>query len=259
MHFSYDGVTPVLRGLSCEIAAGRTTALVGATGSGKTTLVSSADALLRPDRAGGSRSAASTSPRSRGRICAARMAVVEQDVFLFSGTVEENIRLWETGRSRPSGWSAAIRAESRGSPDRPAAGQGLQSPVAERGARFSTGERQLLAFARALAFDPAILILDEATASVDSETEALIQDALRVLLGEPDRDRHRAPALDRAPARTGSSCCTTGGSPRAGRHDELLAAGGIYARLYRLQLEGEATRARLASRPQAAASPVSIS
>jgi ABC-type multidrug transport system fused ATPase/permease subunit len=116
--------------------------------------------------------------------------------------------------------------------------RGLESLITERGSNLSSGERQLLAFARALAFDPAILILDEATASVDSETEALIQDALQALL----KDRtavviaHRLSTIRNADQiivlHRGTIC-------QRGTHEELLASGGIYAYLYRLQFQGQ--------------------
>lgn len=238
VHFSYDGVTPVLNGLSCAMPGGSTTAVVGATGSGKTTMASLLTRFYDPT---GGRitidgTDIATVPRRELRRA---MAVVEQDVFLFSGTVEENIRLWEPGISseRLEQAIAASHADHliRRLPD------GVRSPVAERGASFSTGERQLIAFARALAFDPQILILDEATASIDSETEALIQDALRALLANRTAIviAHRLSTVRQADA---ILVLHHGRIAERGTHEELLAAGGIYARLYRLQLQGEATR-----------------
>jgi ATP-binding cassette subfamily B protein len=235
VHFSYDGRTPVLSGLACEMPAGSTTAIVGATGSGKTTMASLLTRFYDPT--GGRITIGGTDittvPRRELRRA---MAVVEQDVFLFSGMVEENIRLWAPGIA-PERLARAIDASHadhliRRLPD------GLRSPVAERGASFSTGERQLIAFARALAFDPEILILDEATASIDSETEALIQDALRVLLENRTAIviAHRLSTVRRADR---ILVLHHGRIAEHGRHDELLAAGGIYARLYRLQLQGE--------------------
>jgi ABC-type multidrug transport system fused ATPase/permease subunit len=164
------------------------------------------------------------------------MAVVQQDVFLFSGTLAENIRLWEESITDEQVASAARASRAdrllRRLP------QGLYSPVAERGAGFSTGERQLIAFARALAFDPQILILDEATASIDSETEMLLQAALRELLAGRTSIviAHRLSTVRRAEQ---ILVAHQGRIAERGTHEELLARGGLYSRLYCLQFEGQ--------------------
>ena len=235
--FSYDGETPVLQDLTLDFPAGKTTAIVGATGGGKSTLVDLLSRFYEPtigqitigDIDIG------TIPR---RALRGAMARVEQEVYLFAGTIEENIRLWSEDTSEEA-LEAAI-ATSHADHLIRRLPEGRQSAVAERGASFSTGERQLLAFARALVFDPDILILDEATASIDSETEALIQDALRALL----RDRtaiviaHRLSTIRHADQiivlHRGRLC-------EKGTHAELLAAGGMYARLYELQFKNGGT------------------
>jgi ATP-binding cassette subfamily B multidrug efflux pump len=231
VHFTYDGKTPVLDGVTVGIPAGKTTALVGATGSGKTTMAALLARFYEPTH--GRITIGGEDIRGIPRLTLRRaMAVVEQDVFLFSGTIEENLRLWDE-RVSPEQLAVAVQASHIEHLIEQLPG-GLASPVAERGASFSTGERQLLAFARALAFDPDILVLDEATASVDSETEGLIQDALRALLTRRTAIviAHRLSTVRNADQ---ILVVHHGRIAESGRHDELIAAEGLYARLYRLQ------------------------
>ena len=229
--FSYDGKTPVLRDVTLEFPAGTTTAIVGATGAGKTTLVDLMSRFYDPTNGSIFLGGVEIRDIPVG-ILRQHIAKVEQDIFLFSGTVEENITLFDAGLSSTRVADAvktthADRLIGRFS-------DGMNHEVTERGSTFSTGERQLIGFSRALAFDRPILVLDEATASIDSETEALIQDALLNLL----KDRtavviaHRLSTIRRADKiivfHHGRVC-------QEGTHEELLERGGIYARLYRLQ------------------------
>ena len=123
-------------------------------------------------------------------------SLVLQDVHLFSGTIADNIRLGNAGDRPTTACGARRGAVHADRVHRPAAAAATTAPVAERGATLSVGQKQLLSFARALAFDPRVLVLDEATSSVDTETELLIRDALHVLMAGPHDDRHRAPAVD---------------------------------------------------------------
>jgi ATP-binding cassette subfamily B protein len=207
---------------------------VGSTGAGKTTLVSLLTRLYEPAAGritiGGVDIA--TLPRAELRRA---LAVVEQDVFLFSGTVEENIRLWEPGIPEAR-LAEAIRASHADHLIRRLP-EGRRSPVAERGASFSTGERQLLAFARALAFDPAILILDEATSSVDTRTEVLIQKAMAALMKGRTSFviAHRLSTIREAET---ILVMNHGRIIETGNHRELLARGRFYAELYNSQFTG---------------------
>ena len=130
-----------------------------------------------------------------------------------------------------------------------AAAAGLRQPVAERGATLSVGQKQLLSFARALAFDPRVLVLDEATSSVDTETELLIRDALHVLMAGARRSPSPT-ACRRSRTWTRSSCCTRASCASPGTHQELLALAGVYYRLYQLQYKDQdaAPRPRRRSR-----------
>ncbi|MBK9388163.1 MAG: ABC transporter ATP-binding protein [Planctomycetes bacterium] len=229
--FSYDGVTPVLRGIDFAAAPGERIALVGATGAGKSTVISLLARFY--DAQSGRITVDGQDVRDYDpRELRARIAVVPQDVFLFAGTIEENISLGREGidHARVVRAAEAVLA-SRFIERLPG---GYSAPVAERGATFSTGQRQLLAFARALAGDPDLIVLDEATAHIDTETEDWIQEGLKHLL----EGRTAVVIAHRLSTITSSDRILVfhhGEIREIGTHAELLAKNGIYARLYRLQ------------------------
>jgi ABC-type multidrug transport system fused ATPase/permease subunit len=230
--FAYAGEEYVLRDVSFTVEPGQRVGIVGATGAGKTTVIS---LLLR------------FYDVSRGRILIdgvdirempleslrSLFSLVLQDVQLFSGTIASNVRL---GAAIPDG---AVRDAVRAvKADRfidrlPA---GLDSPVGERGANLSVGQKQLLSFARALAFDPRILILDEATSSVDTETEMLIREALKVLMSGRTTIAvaHRLSTIQDMDL---ILVFHKGELRESGTHQQLLARRGIYYRLYQLQYQ----------------------
>jgi ATP-binding cassette, subfamily B, multidrug efflux pump len=229
--FAYHDEEWVLKDVSFAVQPGQSVALVGHTGSGKTTIT---NLLMR------------FYDVQKGRILLdgvdvrdwdlqslrENFAVVLQDIFLFTGTVESNIRL---GREDISDervqWAATeVRADNfiQRLP------QSYQSEVRERGAGLSVGQKQLISFARALAFDPALLILDEATSSIDTETEQLIQEAIARVM----RNRtsvivaHRLSTIQRADT---IIVMHHGEIREQGSHQELLSQQGLYWKLYKLQ------------------------
>ncbi|MFA5137763.1 MAG: ABC transporter ATP-binding protein [Elusimicrobiota bacterium] len=228
--FSYDGRTPVLRDVSFRVRPGERVAIVGYTGAGKTSVLSLLLRLYDADSGRVLVDGADVRDHDPGEL-RRRFGMVFQDVFLFSGTVEENLRL---GEDMPlDSLERAVRLVNA-EPVIARLPKGLSSKVHERGMSLSVGERQLLSFARALAADPPILVLDEATSSVDSETEGRIQEALsRVLAGRTAvivahrlstvRLADRILVLHRGELR------------EQGTHEELLRLGGLYEKLYRLQ------------------------
>jgi ATP-binding cassette subfamily B multidrug efflux pump len=235
--FAYSGEDYVLKDVSFEVQAGQRVGVVGATGAGKSTII---NLLMR------------FYDVSRGRILVdgvdvrdmdlaglrERFSLVLQDVQLFSGTIASNIRLGSAIHDADVR-RAAEAVHAAGFIDR--LPKGIESEVGERGASLSVGQKQLLSFARALAFDPRILILDEATSSVDTDTELLIRDALKVLMAgrttiavahrlSTIQDMDRILVFHKGELR------------ESGAHQDLLAQRGIYYRLYQLQYkEQEAT------------------
>ncbi len=231
--FSYLPGEPVLKQVSFRVRPGETLAVVGHTGAGKSTL---ANLLLRfYDVDSGAVRVDGVDVRQWSLPLLRRsIGLVLQDVFLFSGTVAGNIRLGEPaideGRLR---WAAG---EVHALPFIERLPDGLATAVRERGAGLSVGQKQLIAFARALAFDPAVLILDEATSSIDTETERAIQQALdRLLRGRTSVViAHRLSTIQRADR---ILVMHKGEVRELGTHQELLALRGIYYRLYLLQYQ----------------------
>src|ERR1041385_1917873 len=243
--FAYKDEDWVLKDVSFTVEPGQSIALVGHTGSGKTTIT---NLLMR------------FYDIQRGRILLdgvdlrdwdlkslrENFAVVLQEVFLFSGTVDGNIRLGREDITEDRvRWAAReVHADSFISRLK----EGYEAEVRERGAGLSVGQKQLISFARALAFDPAILILDEATSSIDTETEQLIQAAIERVM----RDRtsivvaHRLSTVQRADQ---ILVLHHGELREQGTHQQLLAQRGLYWRLYKLQYADDSRRDALGDAP----------
>ncbi len=236
--FAYEPGEPVLRGISFDAPAGTTTALVGASGSGKSTLVSLVMAFNQPatgrilidDRELGT---------LRLREYRSHLGIVLQDNFLFDGTVLENIRFARPDATEEEARAAATIAHCDEFIAR--FEQGYQTVVGERGVKLSGGQRQRVAIARAILADPAILILDEATSSLDSESEALIQDGLaRLRAGRTTFViAHRLSTIVSADQ---ILVLEAGEIVERGSHQTLLATGGRYRALYDRQYRQGADR-----------------
>ncbi len=231
--FAYSGDEHVLADISFSISKGESVALVGLTGAGKTSIISLLARFYEP---------------SRGQIMIdgydvrqlnlkqwrSKISLVSQEPFLFSGDILSNIRLGREDISPACVEQAAREVNAHQFISQ--LPKGYYEPIQERGANLSAGQRQLITFARALVFDPQLLILDEATSSVDSQTEALIQDALEKLL----RGRtsiviaHRLSTIQRA---NKIIVLDKGKIVEQGSHQELLTRQGIYYWLHQLQFK----------------------
>ncbi|MEK7467564.1 MAG: ABC transporter ATP-binding protein [Planctomycetota bacterium] len=231
--FAYDVGNDVLHDITLRVKPGEMVALVGPTGSGKTSIV---NLLCRfwDVRLGKVLVDGHDVRHVAQRDLRRRIAIVLQDVFLFTGTVAENIAMGDRTMSRER-IEAAARAVHADTFIRSLPGA-YDARVSERGSTFSAGQRQLIAFARAWAADPRIIILDEATSNIDTETELLIQDAMRTLLAGRTSIviAHRLSTIQRADRIV---VLHHGKIIEQGKHGELVAAKGMYAKLHELQFE----------------------
>jgi ATP-binding cassette, subfamily B, multidrug efflux pump len=229
--FAYDRDDWVLRDCSFRVAPGERVAIVGATGEGKTTC---ARLLNRSYDVRQGRVLVDGVDVREWDLASLRrhVGIIFQDSVLFAGTIEENLRLGADGAVSPADLARAIETSRAGFvTDLP---RGLGELLGERGANVSHGQRQLLAIARALVYNPAVLVLDEATSSVDPESEALIRQAMTGLLAGRTSITiaHR---LSTVHAADRILVLHRGRVHEDGTHTELLRLGGLYARLYELQ------------------------
>jgi len=229
--FAYNEPEWVLKNVSFRVNRGERVALVGHTGAGKTTVTALLLRFYEPQK--GEIMVNGVDIRNYTQASLRRMfAIVQQDFFLFTGTVGQNISLSDPAISDETIRESAVRVQADRFISR--LPEGYASVVRERGAGFSVGEKQLLSFARALAFDPPVLILDEATSSIDTETERLIQQAIETLLAGRTSIviAHRLSTI-----RSADSILVFhhGEIRERGTHEELMEIDGLYRKLYEIQ------------------------
>ncbi|WGD31506.1 ABC transporter ATP-binding protein [Ancylobacter sp. WKF20] len=238
VYFGYREDEPVLRGLSFIAEAGKTTALVGPSGGGKSTIMSLIERFYEVD----SGSIKVDGQDVRGvtyRSLREAIGFVSQDVFLFSGTIRDNIAAGRPGASEEEIIEAARAANAHNFIM--GFSEGYQSRVGEHGAQLSGGQRQRIAIARAFLKNAPILLLDEATAALDSESEAEVQKALRLL----EQNRTTIVIAHRLQTVVSADCICVIDSGRvveSGRHEELVAKRGRYYNFHQLQFSGQEER-----------------
>lgn len=233
--FAYDNENYVLRDVSFVIEPGQSVAFVGATGAGKSSILNLIGRYYDIQKGNIYIDGVDIRRLSKKQLRSA-IGQMQQDVFIFEGDIESNIRLYNEEITSEQIKEAAEYVNASHFIER--LPKGYQEAVSERGATFSAGERQLLSFARTLAHKPQILVMDEATANIDTETELLIQEALEKLM----KGRTTIMVAHRLSTIQHADCIMVmhkGKIREQGTHQELLAQGGIYKKLYELQIQHE--------------------
>ncbi|MBF0777660.1 ABC transporter ATP-binding protein [Streptococcus cuniculi] len=228
--FSYDGKRRILDGISFQVKQGETIAFVGATGSGKSSIINVLMRFYEFESGQVLIDGQDIRQFSQAEL-RKKIGLVLQDPFLYHGTIESNIKMYQDISDEEVRAAAAFVDADQFIQKLP---DGYKSPVSERGSSFSTGQRQLLAFARTVASQPKILILDEATANIDSETEQIVQHSLEKMR----QGRTTIAIAHRLSTIQDANCIYVldkGKIIESGTHEELLEKAGLYHKMYQLQ------------------------